>query len=532
MVFSNRAVQHRGALGSPGVLWALVGLCLASVGYTFLPEIGSLLKAWELEEYSQGYLIVPLALWMGLHLLSERTPRPSPSLWGAVFLAAGFFFLFVARTSSFEIPAFYGLVACLAGIAIGAFGTRAFRVLLPAFVYLVFALPIPQLLFVTLAAKLQLISSDWGVFLINLLGIPVFQEGNVLDLGAVRLQVVDACSGLRYIFPLLSFSFLVAFFLRDRLWKRTLIFFFAIPLAIGMNAFRLAWIAVLVQFLGADGLLTGLAHDVEGWAIFVLCVAVLLGFAECLRRIGRRGEYRLQYLYLPAAPFFSGRLGGSVRMVAVTVVATLLAGAVWVWQSSGYSDIRPPHPPLSSFPTTVGEWNGTPQKLTPEVLKVLNLHDYWSARYMRPGTVAPVDFYIAYYESQRVGGSAHSPANCLPGTGWRILEKSIHPVPVGSGGQTLPVTRLLVQEGQVKLLLYYWFEGRGRILNEQYSVKWYLFVDSITRNRTDGAVVRAYTPVLPGESVEVATERLDGFLAGVYPDVGRFIPGEDPAGLP
>jgi len=150
---------------------------------------------------------------------------------------------------------------------------------------------------------------------------------------------------------------------------------------------------------------------------------------------------------------------------------------------------------FGQFPMAVGQWNGTPGRLESFYLDVLKVSDYLIADFVGPDKRL-VNFYAAYYVSQRKGESAHSPRSCIPGGGWEIAsltERDIQAAP--GGGRPLRVNRALIQKGEEKQLVYYWFQQRGRMLTNEYMVKWYLFWDALTRNRTDGALVRLITPV-------------------------------------
>ena len=141
----------------------------------------------------------------------------------------------------------------------------------PAVLYLFFMLPLPQVLYLPLSLKLQTISSELGVALISLFGVPVFLEGNVIDLGSYQLQVAEACSGLRYLFPLMSFGFLFAVLYRGPTWHKLVLFFSTIPITILMNSVRIAIVGMLVSFFGTEQA-EGFLHFFEGWVIFIVCI--------------------------------------------------------------------------------------------------------------------------------------------------------------------------------------------------------------------------------------------------------------------
>jgi EpsI family protein len=136
-----------------------------------------------------------------------------------------------------------------------------------------------------------------------------------------------------------------------------------------------------------------------------------------------------------------------------------------------------------------------------------------------------VNFYVAYYASQRKGESAHSPRSCIPGGGWEIASLTQRDVDgVSVAGQPLRVNRVLIQKGDSKQVVYYWFQQRGRIITNEYLVKWYLFWDALTRNRTDGALVRLVASVGPGQNEQEADAQLSTFAASVSSPLEKYIP--------
>ena len=104
-----------------------------------------------------------------------------------------------------------------------------------ALVFLLFMVPLPRFIQFNLSNELQLISSQLGAGIVRLFGIPVSLEGNVIDLGSYKLQVVEACSGLRYLFPLMSFGLLCAVLFKAPVWQRALVFLSSLPITIVMN---------------------------------------------------------------------------------------------------------------------------------------------------------------------------------------------------------------------------------------------------------------------------------------------------------
>lgn len=481
-----------------------------------------LYDAWQREEYSHGILIPLISILMGLNRLKHSNPIPQESSWGLMIILSGYLLMGVAGLSAFEPPAHYGFILGLSGIFLSFYGYSVFKTLFPALLFLLFAIPLPRLIEVGLTSNLQLISSTLGVALLQSLGVSVFQEGNIIDMGTHKIQVVEACSGLRFLFPLMSLSFLVAYLFQGPLWKRLVLFVSAIPITIVMNSLRIAVTGLLVDGWGPH-MAEGLVHDAEGWVIFILCIFILFIEATFLSKIGKvKGHLQLENLGLPHGSFFAqtpklGAIGG----IAITL-CLLLTVIISFANIKEREDIIPTKKSFLTFPLTLGSWKGQQTPMDPLVLESLKLTDYWNADYQRTLDESPVNLYIAYYQTQKLGATAHSPSNCLPGSGWEILEKQT--VVLDLHYFSLPVTRMVIQKGEAKLLIYYWFDQRGRLITEQYGAKWYLFWDSLLSRRSDGAVIRLMTPLQDKEKLETTDERLRTFIQESFEAIDSFTP--------
>ena len=206
------------------------------------------------------------------------------------------------------------------------------------------------------------------------------------------------------------------------------------------------------------------------------------------------------------------------------VVALMLTVTAVLSQGVEFRERTPVAQPLSDFPLEMGRWEGDSQKMAAKFIAELDLSDYVIVDYKNPGGRS-VNFYAAYYESQSKGESIHSPATCLPGSGWILGQAGTTRIPVPHGAQdTMDVNRAFMQKGGAKQLSYYWFPMRGRILTNAYQLKIYNFWDGLTRQRTDGALVRLITPVYRDEDVEDADERLIAFAKEIVPVLNEFLP--------
>jgi EpsI family protein len=138
---------------------------------------------------------------------------------------------------------------------------------------------------------------------------------------------------------------------------------------------------------------------------------------------------------------------------------------------------------------------------------------------------------VAYYPTQRKGTSPHSPIVCIPGDGWQITQFQRTSYKNNALGLSLPLNRVVIARGKDKQLVYYWFVQRGRNIANEYWSKWHLFVDAITKNRTDGALVRLVTPMYPTESEGAADERLQSLLEELEPRLHAYLPRDGDQGV-
>ena len=517
-------------------VWASGLLAAVVVAVIFFDALGNLLRVWEQEEYSHGYLIPFVALFLIWQKRDVLERLPFTGAWAGVALCVFGSLLFIAGDlSAVHIIGQYALIVMIAGLALALLGWSGFHVILVPLLILGFMVPLPGALYGGLSNYLQLISSEIGVWVIRLFGISVHLEGNVIDLGSFKLQVVEACSGLRYLFPLMTFGFILAYFFRAPMWKRAIVFLSTIPITILMNSFRIGVIGVMVEYWG-QSMAEGFLHDFEGWVVFMACTVILLGEIWLLTRIGsdRRPFAAALNISMPAPtprdaivhrrslprPYLSAL----ALIVLVMIVAPLLPKQVAV---------LPERQDLAGFPLALPGWKGRFEPMEQQFIDALNFDDYLMANYVSPERDL-VNFYVGYYATQNKDKVPHSPRGCIPAGGWQIVSMERRMVDMRDGWPTtaalstapqVPVNSVVIQKGKDRQLVYYWFEQRGRVLTNEFAVKWYIFWDSITQGRTDGALIRLVTPLPEGAEMGEAHQRLRDFTRRVQPELERFVPG-------
>ncbi len=505
------------------VMIICVAVILAAISYASLDSLIRMEDMWATrEEYGYAYIIPFITgyfIWQNKIQLQQVEYKLS---WvGGLFLVLGCFLILLGVLSATHSITQYGYIFSVVSTAFFFMGWKAFKIILGPMLLLFLVVPLPNFIFNNLSADLQLISSQIGVAVIRAFGISVYLEGNVIDLGKFQLQVVEACSGLRYLFPLISLSIIAAFLYQAALWKRTVIVLSSIPITVLMNSFRIGVIGILVEYGGIEQA-EGFLHDFEGWLVFMACVGLLLIEMWLLVSFGKNKQ-KLSEVFavelpeiLPSDTVYKER-GFSWHYIIPTLFVLIAGG--YIGTLNERAEIIPERVDFSGYPLTLGGWSGRRDTIEKKYLDELKLNDYIIADY-RNDSGDGVNLYLAYYDSQRSGAAAHSPKSCIPGGGWRIKSHST----IDIDGISKSTNRLLIRKGDYGQLVYYWFDQRGRNITNEYMVKWYLFWDSMTSGRTDGALVRLTTTLQPGEDVVKADRRLTKFAQLIQPTLSDYIP--------
>ncbi|MCQ8103476.1 VPLPA-CTERM-specific exosortase XrtD [Methylomonas sp. SURF-2] len=519
--------------GSSSYIFAWWGLALLLLGLVFHESLAEMAGIWMgSEEYSHGFFIPAISvylIWVQRNEL-KCTRDFKSSILGVAILLLGLLLFLLGGLATIRTIQHYAFIVAVTGIFAAAFGRQGLKTAWVPLVFLLFMVPFPQFIINNLSSKLQLMSSWLGVEFIRACDIMVYLEGNVIDLGGYKLQVVEACSGLRYLFPLASLSFLCAYLFKGPVWQKLLIFLSSVPLTIFMNSFRIGVIGILVNHWGTE-MAEGFLHDFEGWAVFLLCMVLLFIEMWLFSRLSGRKTAFAELVQLPDEWFAAGKsvqmdwyLNKSVFAVLALIVAVGVAG-VFV---RGDEEIIPQRKAFLNFPMQLGDWRGHRDYIEKKYLDALKLTDYVIANYVTEDAASAVNFYSAYYQSQRKGASVHSPRSCIPGDGWQITSFGQRDFPdLQVQGSPLRINRAVIEKGDYRQLVYYWFQQRGRSITNEYMVKWYLFYDAIAMHRTDGALVRLVTSLDKGQDIEVADQRLQAFMRDMVKVLPDYLPGKE-----
>jgi EpsI family protein len=494
------------------------------------PMVNTARTWWTSPEAGHGLLLAPLALWLAWRQGVREGARPDRAL-GLVLIAVAVASRYVAALAAEAFLARASLLLAAAGLVVYAWGLRQVLAWWLPVLLLGLSVPLPEVVIGSLALPLQLQASSLGAALLEWRGIPVHLDGNVIRLPGHDLFVTEACSGLRSLTALLSLGVLLGGLMLRTVPARIALVAIALPVAVLLNGVRVFITGFLVLFVDPS-LAEGFTHITEGWLLFLVALAVLAAITWVMVRLERRSGRAdtpanalvRQPLVASAeageAPERSRVLGHASRLTghASPPDGRREAGDGWSW-STAYAPAafllagcllnfgaRPQHrapldQPLSTMALALAGYPADERRMSDAEQRVAGTSDY-VFRVFGPDTVAAFSVYVGYYESQATGRTIHSPRNCLPGAGWQTVESGKTTLDVR--GSPTVVNRYLLANGPSQAMVYYWYQGRGRVAHSEYAVKWDLLRDAIGHGRTEEALVRIVVPIpaAPGYTTE------------------------------
>lgn len=188
------------------------------------------------------------------------------------------------------------------------------------------------------------------------------------------------------------------------------------------------------------------------------------------------------------------------------------------------AEVIPPSPPLSGLAKTLGNWTTVQEGVVEkEVQDILQADDTMTRSFVSPKFKVQAGLFIAFFRSQRNGKAPHSPKNCLPGSGWVQNEQGFTKMTIEGRAEPIEVNRYVVQKGDAKSLVVYWYQSRDRVVASEFSAKGYVVYDSLKSNRTDSALVRVIVPVVDND-VEQALAAATDFIKASFTPIRRQMP--------
>jgi exosortase len=247
--------------------------------------LARLVKQWnEDEDMGHGFFVPVIAGWIAWQKREELLKGPlKSSPLGLVLVILGAVQLYIGTLGAELFLSRTAIIESLTGVVLFLGGWHAIRVLAFPLFLLVFMVPIPSVIYNQITFPLQLFASQVAAFVLEVVGIPVLRDGNVLELASQKLSVVEACSGIRSLLSLSFLALVYAYFFDSKPWMRAALLIATVPIAILANAGRVTITGIMSEI--DPELATGMAHTASGWVIFMIALVMLIITHQIITRI-------------------------------------------------------------------------------------------------------------------------------------------------------------------------------------------------------------------------------------------------------
>jgi exosortase D (VPLPA-CTERM-specific) len=513
---ANASVTH-------WVAFPLAWVCALTIVFiaAYWVPLRGIVNTWATnDDYSYGYLIPVVSaylFWDMRHRLNGLTFKPAWTILPLLLLLVALSLYGILGSSGNiarpAVPIVYILLITF------CFGFQAVKRFALPLGFLVFIIPLPAFLDRTVSVFLKSISSKLGGYLIQLSGLSVHVSGNIIDLGVTQLQVVDACSGLRFVFPLMALGVIHAYFFEKVMWKRVVCVLATVPIAIATNVLRIGITGILTHFYGPE-LAQGFFHDFSGWAIFMVAFVFLFVLSRFFKLFPGDGAKHAEASIATTPPVVRKRriipaLATAFILLAITGSLSLTTGALPPITLEGG---------IASFPLRIDDWQGQAQPIDPVIIEASGAEEAFQAFY-RNSHDEGVSLYIGYRGSSFMENENffHSPTVCLPSSGWRSLDQSVHRIEGVENFGALTATKMIVEQMGVQQLVYFWFQTKDRATHDKNINRFHLALHALKRDNTHDLFIRTITPIKSGESLRDAENRMDGFVRDMTSAMHDFL---------
>lgn len=487
------------------MLRALFFISLALIGFLIFPTVREIaLIAYNNEDYSHG-LILPIIslylLWIDrerLFALWKQTAPAGISLSACLLMLLGFLVLAAGRITQILFLSWLGVFPLVIGFLAVTLGWRAAVPFIAPVLLLFMAKPIPDSLVPILFFPLQVFAAKVSAIVLEMLNVPVYLVGNIIEIPGMRLMVEEACSGIRSLMALLTVACIVILIVPMKLSGKIVVFAASIVTAILLNIVRVAMTGVLAHFYDPKAA-TGFFHEFSGFVVFGIGLVAVYGLASLLSVKGETGKSeQAKDLVLPLL---------SRKGVLIAVLLLLAACSGKIYGESMLSQRRESHVTLSKYPNSIGEWTGREgSRMELRSRETLQLDQYLRRLYEKFGE-DPAFLYVGYWghQSGEYQAAKHSPMMCLPANGWKITK--LKPIFVDlPADKKLEVNRVVGQFDQhTSLVFYYFFNGEDYYVRE-WEALLRIAGNALIGRRTDGGIVEI--------TIELSSEETRQLLNG------------------
>ena len=490
---------------------------LLLLGYA--PLFPGLITDWYEHSTFSYCFLVPLIV---AYLIWERwekikTASVEPTIWAAIPLLMAVLFGLVGQAADDAFALRVSMILVLGSTAWLLLGRRVFKALLFPLFYLALMIPVPYVLLKDITYHLRYSDAKQAANVLQLLGIPVYQEAYFLHIPNMTLEVADVCSGVSSVFAMFAIAIVYVRFLRLQWSLKFLLLACTFPFAVVANLFRIIITVVLAYNFG-PAVFQSTFHALSGTVTFLTAMTMLVGLGEILRRKYSRsfGDTSQEQAVATIERTDSGfREWGTFALAVV-----ILGAGLWATrQIDGGKEL-----PLRSDLAKVTVPHGyTATLAAPDSYVDPNAESSLSGTFAgRDSHRHTVEVFLGYRSEQRSGNRLGSPKLYFPDK-WNFEWVKPEVIPIDST-TSIHGNWMLARKGESVQLVYYWYQIENHTFAGELEHRLEQVRRSFLDRRSDGAVVRIATLLENGETIETAKERLRNFGANLYPQLVECLP--------
>ena len=502
------------------------GLCYAGV-------IATLVTTWARSYlYAYGFAVAFISLYMlWTRSGTLRTlPLVPDYLFGVPVTLAGIAMLAAGHLGALISLQQVSLLVTLAGFILMLFGRRVFHLTWVPLLYLLLAMPIWDSLLGRLRPPSQVLSGGIAVSLLHSIGVPAVQEGTLIVLPNLILDVLPQCSGVNQLTAIVAMTLPAAYLWLEGYGRRATLIGIAVAVAYVSNGFRIAMVGLLAHRGLGDGDMSNM-HLIEGLAVSVLGYMLIFGCLTLLARAKRTNRPPGQESSSVASSGNAKSTGGRPWVEVGVLMAVVFVGTLPFL--SRPASVRLDEA-LQSLPGRIGEWTmdsgSKPVGVRFPALENDLLHAYPNAsgehrftavdddlvRVYRSASGERVRLYIGYYRDQQQGKE-------LTGDVSHLLRAAASPLELTLDAETIEINQV-VPESRIQGGLIFWYDLNGRIVADMYLAKAYTVWDALTRRRTNGAVIMVAWEFPAGVEFDASRRKTLGFVRELVPLLRHYMP--------
>lgn len=498
----------------PAQIWLRVGLVFVIFIVLYTNVIIQIVNTWfNREDYSHGLLIPFISLYF-IWSKKEELQRTivAPQIWSGLIitLSAGILLL-LGNIGSVVMAQEISLLLILPGLVLMLLGTQFLRTLALPISYLIFMAPILDEILSRIRWPFQLIAAKLSGILLNVLGIPVFQHRQYLELPNISLEVAEACSGVNFFIAILAIAVPLAYFTQERRSRRIMLIAFAIIIGILTNTLRVTLIGIYTFNGGTD--VHGPLHVFQGLFVSVVGFIFLFITAWVFAKFSpsRTMSAPTEKKETPLNPGYDLKKINHASFVAMGALLTL-AGVLFLHEPKPV----PLKMDLVKFPFLLKQWEGVDDVSRAVSLNITGA-DSVISRIYRHTDGGELSVSIGYFQSQKQGRE-------LIDYRFEKLYKKAEQIPLMTDQQALiHINKTVFTDGAKKYLAIYWYDLNGRIVADRYKAKLITIMDGLIHNRTNGALVVVSRNVNEIDSVTALNTELE-FAKALIPTLSDYLP--------